>query len=426
MPRGSYKIRAKRKQLGLSQVHLAARADLAVRTVQFVEGGKEQVTLQTIKRIAGALELELQDAICDDDAIQDDRFESLPWSFSKFIQERVVPGADSICESREHAIKVIRQMRESWKVHLDSTQSYDNQNVFGAAEEMLSGAMDDYIDRYLEIWDRLPSTLQLATEGDSIYGASVVLPVTDDAFERLQDGEITFMDIGADDILDQSQNIVLDSVVEFTGTGNPAWHKVSANLSYVVLCQIASHSVSPVCDTFRMVSFGASPLNMKRLLSSGFQMNGSVMPTYEYPLCTFSVRDHLPSKDYIASSTTAHFAHLVKSYSLSKFAARSRRRVITNTLGVLKNLTVSAQYSGHAAGAGRFSQLSRRLSGWPAVSSQDAGIARPAEGLQVRADAPSSPRSKLALSSTSPQTAREIDETEARSQPLTQSLHEAG
>ena len=343
MPRGSHIIRKTRKRLGLSQLQLAVRADLAVRTVQFAEGGKEQVTVGTIQKIAAALKLTTEESLCDDEALQRDPFDVLPWSHSGFIQRKVLPGPESICDSEAKAAWVIGEMRENWKVHLESSQSNTEADFFSAADDLLTRSSVDYRDRYLQIWRRLPTSIQLAIDGDTVYGATVVLPVTDEAFARLENGEISFMDICDDDIVDQSQNLVLDSVVEFMGTGNPAWHKINAQLSYLVLCQIALHAESPAADDFRMVSFGASPLNLKRLLTSGFRVNGNVMPTYEYPICSFQITDKIDDSEFASSSTTAHFANLVRSLSLSSVASEGRKRVITHTLALLKTLMRSSR-----------------------------------------------------------------------------------
>ncbi|MDA8743732.1 helix-turn-helix domain-containing protein [Rubripirellula amarantea] len=336
MPRGSTHIRQARNRLGLSQLQAAVRADVSVRTLQFAESGKEEVTIRTMTRIAEALGLSLEEAMRDDNALENDQFKLLPWSISRFITARTQPTLDSYCLDEDRARTVILKMRESWKVHLENTGSSGTDNHFGVADRTLDAQLDEYLERYLSLWRRCPECIQVATGAGMQYGASVVLPVTDSAYERLERGEITFMQIGPEDLVEDSQNIVIDSVVEFAGTGNPSWHKFTSSLSYLVFCQIAMLSQAPTGDNFRMLSFSASPLNLQRLQATGFRETGVTMPKFDYSICVFSTRE--PSgydEHYVLASTTAHFSHLVQGLCNATARIRDRRVMIKHTLGLL-------------------------------------------------------------------------------------------
>ncbi len=336
MPRGSTRIRQARVRLGLSQLQAAVLADVSVRTLQFAESGKEEVTIRTMTRIAEALGLSLEEAMRDDNSLENDQFKLLPWSISRFIKARIQPNIDSLCFDETAARNVILKMRESWKVHLENTGSSGSDNRFGAADRKLDEQLDQYLERYLAIWRRCPDCIQVATGDGLQYGASVVLPVTDSAFAQLERGEISFMEIGPDDLLDQSQNIVLDSVVEFAGTGNPAWHKFTSSLSYLVFCQIATLSRAPASHDFRMLSFSASPLNLQRLQATGFRESGVMMPDYDYSICVFSTDEPVDyDEHYVLASTTAHFSHLVRGLCNSTARIRDRRVIVKQTLGLL-------------------------------------------------------------------------------------------
>ncbi len=338
MPKGSIKISQTRKELGLSQLQLAVQAGVAVRTLQFAEAGKQRLSVKMLRRIAEALSLPYEDVISDSSQ-NDDQFDAWPWSLSQFIQSKTVPGDEAFCENEEDACSVIQRMRESWRMHLDGGDPCEDDALFDAANEKLNEQYFSYEERYLSLWRRHPQTILLAAADGKRNGASVVLPVTDSAYERLRDGEISFMDIGPDDILDESQNLVLDSAVEFKEGGGSAWYKVTDSLSYAVFCQIAMLSVDPMSDDFRMVSFGASATNIRRLKSIGFQESTKTMPTFNFPICEFA-QEHADESDdtYTRVSTTTHYAHLFHRVVGSRFRSVTRRRVITGALSTFQRI----------------------------------------------------------------------------------------
>ena len=59
------KIRAYRKQAGLSQEELAEKASLSYKYVGEVERGYVNVSLDSLMRLAKALKLKLHDLVCD-------------------------------------------------------------------------------------------------------------------------------------------------------------------------------------------------------------------------------------------------------------------------------------------------------------------------------------------------------------------------
>ncbi|MBB3206460.1 transcriptional regulator with XRE-family HTH domain [Rhodopirellula rubra] len=337
MPRGSSKIRTARKKLGQSQLQLALNAGVGVRTLQLAEGGKDEVSDKTLKRIADALGLCLEDVCYHDEALSEDDFDKLPWSMSRFIRKRVAPSHEAFCRDEADTQAVLGLMRESWSVHLGNTTPEENEDIFFEADEQLNKHYFRYEKRYLDIWNKNPATLMLATHGDERRGASVVLPVTDDAYERFYNGEVSFMDLTEEDVLYESQNLVLDHAVEFCGTGNPAWYRFTESLSYSVFCQIAMLSIDPTADDFRMISFGASPLNIKRLFSIGFQDSGSTMPEFQYPICHFSVDQNEQSDGtYVQSTTTTHYAHLFKRFCKAPSRISAKRRILTHVLRAMQ------------------------------------------------------------------------------------------
>ena len=338
MPQGSSILRQERQRLGLSQLDLAIRATVSVRTLQFAEGGKANVSSKKLGLIASELGISFAEA-SKDESLADDQFGRLPWSISRFIREKADPGPEAFCNDLDDALVVIREMRASWKEHLQYTSEDQSDELYELGDQKLDEAFFVYQQRYLSIWKKHPGTIQLAHCNGIRCGVSVVLPVCDSAYQRLRDGEISFMDIDDDDIEEESQNLVLDSAVEISGVGQTPWHRLTDSLIYAVFSQIAVLSKDPCADDFRMISFGASPLNMKRLLSLGFQDCDVSMPEFGFPVCEFSLKALDKSgPQYANASTTAHFARLLKPSSLSAVKLTAKKRIVTAGLKSLQRV----------------------------------------------------------------------------------------
>ena len=339
MPQGSERIREVRLRLGLSQMQLAVRAGVSQRTIQFAEAGKANLRPNKLKQIADALNISFEEAAEIARAVEDDQCNRLPWSISRFIREKAVPGQSAYCQTPEDAISVIRQMRTSWKQHLQNLDSDHGNELFASGDQKLNEAFFGYQQRYLSIWRKHPGCIQLAHCNGICCGVSVVLPVTDASYERFRDGEISFMDISEDDIEEESQNLILDSAVEIGDVGKTPWHHLTDSLIYALFCQIAVLSVDPTAKDFRMVSFGASPLNFKRLKSLGFQTCNVAMPDFGFPVCEFCLAaGDIGDDQYANASTTAHFAHLLRPPKLAATKSRITKRVLATGLKTLQRI----------------------------------------------------------------------------------------
>lgn len=338
MPLGAPILREKRRSLGLSQLEVATAAGVSVRTLQFAESCKTNVSSQKLRQIAGVIGVAEAEASQAIPVLDVDKYDRLPWSMSRYIQDRAAPGPECFCKDQDEALDVIRIMRKNWKYHLRTPGVDETGDQYEVAEQILENALHQYESRYLRIWNRHPGTFQLARANGSYCGVAVVLPVSDDAYEKLADGRISFMDIDENDIEDESQNIILDSAVEFFGLEQPPWHQLSNSLGFAVFCRIAALSLDPMADDFRMLSFAASPLNTKRLIALGFRTCKEVMPDYRYQILQFSLNGcDKTNMDYPTASTTALFAKLLRPSTLTSAASDAKRRMLTRGFRVLQN-----------------------------------------------------------------------------------------
>ena len=313
MPQGSKLIREARMRLGLSQLELAIRANVSPRTVQFAEGGKANVTAQKLRLIAETLGFTFAEVTASKQRINEDPADRLPWSVSRFIQQKSKLGPEAFCADEESLLANVLKMRTNWKLHLECEGTDGAIKMFERGDRMLDERLTFYQNRYLSIWKVLPECFQLAHCDDSCSGLVVVLPITDEAYDRFRSGKISFMDIGHQDIEPGSQNLVLDSATDFPVPGNTHWSKITDSVVFALFCRIASLSENPLADDFKMISFGASQINMNRLESLGFKDCGIRMPEFNFPILEFMIAGCTMDDEHFANaSTTVHFAGLLR------------------------------------------------------------------------------------------------------------------
>ena len=334
MPRGSYLIQVRRENLGMTQVDLAVDADLSRGVIQKAERGVKCLRSGTLQKIAESLGLDLVDVIHPDDVGSPDAFSRWPWSLSEFMEPKIVPPEHAYCRDASDADFAARSMRQMWTEHLARCGDAETDQGFQQADEKLNAETEAYCQRYVSTWKANPNTILFATSGEQRTGVCVVLPVTDKAFLSLRNGEISFMDVGPDDILPQSQNLVIDSAVELNPDQPVPWFRVVGSLKFALFYQIAALSIDAKASSFRMVSFTASETNTRRLRNMGFLKTKVVMPQYDYTICEFSmdpgkINDGCDHADVLPrSTTTGHYASLYQKFTLSKLRIQARRNVI--------------------------------------------------------------------------------------------------
>lgn len=339
MPKGNSYIRERRRALGLTQVELSVRADVSVRMIQFAEKGDKVITRKSLELIAMALGVEYSEILQRNESSNRDALFEWPWSLAKFVREKVLPEQKAFCRLADEAVSGIKLMRDSWQIHLNSSDFEGSSAIFTTADELLDEKYQAYKARYISLWHKNNSVLQFATLNGERTGISVVLPVSGYAYESLKCGQITFMDIAANDIEQSSQSLVLDSAVEFPNTGARPWYKITDSLSLAVFYQIAALSMNPAASDFRMLSFGASATNIKRLESIGFRSRGVVMPDFGYQICEFTNSgSDLDFDAYAANSTLTHFTRLFKAVIPSDFGLKAKRRMLVQLLRIYQKL----------------------------------------------------------------------------------------
>lgn len=335
MPRGSYRLKELRTSQGLSQLDLALRADISPRSVQFAESGTKPMKRSVLEAIARALSVKYEEIIDE----RDDAFLEWPWGLSKFVRTRCLPENAAFCTSEAQATAAIRRMRDSWQLHLENTESAGTSTIYGKGDQLLDRDYEDYERRYLAIWKKNPRTIFFGVCAGTPTSVTVVLPVSRSAFERLRDGECSFMDINDADIQIESQNIILDSAVEFGEAAQRRWYQVTDELSFAVFHQIASLGQLPSARSFRLLSFGASPTNLQRLATIGLVPNGTIMPKFNYSICELrGDNSDLVVDQYNQQSTLTHFLSLWRRMVPGSATLKLKRRLLLTVLASYKGL----------------------------------------------------------------------------------------
>ena len=238
----------------------------------------------------------------------------------------------------------VRRMRRSWQRHLDlsSRKTGNSEYVQFAADQYLNENVEAYVQRYMELWHHLPDVIQISRVRGRKTGMSVVLPVSADAYRELKLGQKSFMEVGTDDLQRNSGHLVVDSLVEFDDAPRRQWYDVTSSLRDAIIWQVIHLAGYPLPESLRILSFGASPSNAKRLQASGFVELRQPMKDLGYALFEFA-RDNSDLEEvYTRCESSKVFASLISRLLSDKSSVSARLRVkraaIMGTMQMLQNI----------------------------------------------------------------------------------------
>lgn len=334
MTHANAQLKQARQSLGLSQLQLATRAGVSSRTVQFAESG-QSVSIGTMRRIAGALGMQPDQLVRIDPGTGQDAFAELPWSVADRFRNNHDFDEGTLCRNEAEVVETVRQLRENFSVQIQKWGSAQDQQEALLRDRAIDQVYFRYEQRYVDLWRKNPGCIRLDRFEDTVGGVSIVLPLTAESFQAFRNGRLAWLDISPEDLTDQSQYLLLDSVTEFTKQCRRPWYQVTKSLSFIMFNQVASLAQSPNQPDFEMVSFSASPLNEQRLGTFGFIAEPTSEPEFSYPIFWFGEDPRiLGREEYSSWATFKHFAMLIKSVDKTVL----RRRMIRNVLSMFKRL----------------------------------------------------------------------------------------
>ena len=263
-------------------MQLAALAGVSTRTIQFAESGKP-LTESTVRKISDALNIQSDQLLRIDPGHGQDAFTKLPWSLGDRFGSKEISNQGSYCRSEDEVLEVVRNLRDNFAIQIRKWGSPEDQARALERDAQLTRSYFRYEQRYVDIWHRNPGCFRVDRFNERLCGVSISLPITQDCFDDFKAGKRSLFDVTADDICEQSQTILLDSVTEFVNQSNRPWYRITESLSFISIAQIADLAIDPGSSDFQMISFSASPLNERRLTSVGFESAERFEPEFSIP-----------------------------------------------------------------------------------------------------------------------------------------------
>jgi transcriptional regulator with XRE-family HTH domain len=351
-----------RKRQGLTQQQAADLAMISRRQVQKIERGDcvgansrlalaEALGIPSSDRLIGSKRLELDPvsrSIAKSDALLD------PPSHLETSPPGVSESTDFDCRMSAAEVEFcIRRMRKSWMQHLERSfdESAETKELQFVAHQRLNENLEAYVARYMDLWHHMPDVIQISSVKGQKTGLSIVLPVSVYAYRELRAGERSFMEIGVEDLEQGSGCLLIDSLVEFDDAPRRKWFDVTSSLRDAIVWQVILLAGHPLPEDLRILSFGASSTNAKRLQASGFIETGEPMKDYGYALYEFARNNSDLDEIHNRCETGMYFANLLGSV-LSESAVigagiRMRRAAVMGTMQLMQNV---AQFRKSRAG----------------------------------------------------------------------------
>lgn len=347
-----------RNRLGLTQIEVEDLSGVSRRIIQKIEAGDRSVSPRSRRRLAIALGMMPDKEKFIEDCGKD-AFWNLPGVLFNHLAnfaKRKPPDATR-CSRLQDAEKTIKRMRENWKLHLSQVCDLNRNSRLQKVDQMLDDRCEEYIDRYVRVWHLVPDSLLCSTSNGERTGASIVLPVSDEAYDGFVTGKRGFMDIQRKDIVPKSQNLIYDSMVEFLDAPRASWYAITNSLSATVFYQTVALSQNVDSADFRIASFEASPVNAKRLKSVGFVRNGYETGEYQFPIYEFSARSIARATDTDevddTRATSVFLANRLKikleGKAYPELSSRLRRRTVLSALAICQRLLRSGASSKEVA-----------------------------------------------------------------------------
>ncbi|MCA9297648.1 MAG: hypothetical protein KDA28_01200 [Phycisphaerales bacterium] len=151
-----------------------------------------------------------------------------------------------------------------------------------ASSEAHMGIRADEYALQMRAWSQaVPQSVRIVLGRRHPIGVTVVLPLTDDAYERIRTGQIASYECTVEDLQVPSRNLLLEVAAERLGAEtvepiNPTPYMLASMLSQIAhLTDIRSQ---PEDTLIRMVSFEGTRKSASRLKLQGFKPTGAVMP----------------------------------------------------------------------------------------------------------------------------------------------------
>ncbi|QDT53861.1 hypothetical protein Pan44_18870 [Caulifigura coniformis] len=131
-----------------------------------------------------------------------------------------------------------------------------------------------------------PWSIALSCYRGHAVGAHIVLPLKESVYTSIRRGDVWPLDLGAEAIERPSNYILLEAVADRPPELDGPDENISRRILMSVMVQIAACTYRPgyVLPPIHCLSFGATPVSERRLISDGYKRVGTCLPGSNIPL----------------------------------------------------------------------------------------------------------------------------------------------
>lgn len=145
------------------------------------------------------------------------------------------------------------------------------------AHRRMGVAPEAYAERVLAWRRATPWAVLRAVRGDVAVGATILLPVSESAYDDVAEGRRPSWDLSGDELLPASRRLIVEAVAERPASDvkvrrNPTLSLLGCHaVQHVALMRIGDWGGT---EEVRVLSFGGTPLGRKRLADVGYRPTG--------------------------------------------------------------------------------------------------------------------------------------------------------
>ena len=197
---------------------------------------------------------------------------------------------------RATEINLIEVGLHLWKAEREPTT---DELIETTLSSMNLGPKNTYNQLFQSYWQFNPMNfVYVVTSAHNRVGASSVVPVSDEAYEAILNGELSAFDLTVSDLRVKSNNqLILIGTLRKDGRNNTPLPEQTRSLATTIFLQIALLAQNNL-ENLRVLSFAGTADNDKRLKENGFRDVGKFEPRTKTTL--YEMKKGLPSFTWAA------------------------------------------------------------------------------------------------------------------------------
>lgn len=219
--------------------------------------------------------------------------DSMRQAISSLSVQVIFDGAVQACANQNQVRLAVRSMFVWLGNDLDTTTRTSEAAGIAVAEDHMKISLADYQARAISWWQFDPWTVVMARGKRRPTGMGIVLPLREEAYRSLLDGEKPTYDLTPVDLDRPSRLLLIAGASERNTNACQQEGNLTRNTLMALITQLAVLSHVPTkgqTDGLRVLTFAGSPTNHQRLICSDYTPTGINMAKtghefYERSLC---------------------------------------------------------------------------------------------------------------------------------------------